>query len=419
MLNYGTTYYYTVFINNGSGVYSDGKNVKARPFATTGWVKWAYSTGAANLAPPGVRPGVLGTGAIYDASNDRNLHATNTSTAGGDWPRTTPYAWTPLAMNGPAQGRPAVIPLPLVVGANRVVFLGSQDGYAYAANAETGAQLWQSAKLGDVIQAPVSGMFTAYGGAYNLVFVPTRNATTANRVCALDPADKTLKWSFDNGGGSNAIGIISSGAVVDYANRRLYFTSRARGGGSSHTLWCISFTDTTASWVWSRALGDIDSAPVLYEGRVYVGNNQGVVYAVNATTGVDIWSYDTGDASAVKSYIICDITSLPRRLYFSTADKVWSLTDNGTTGGVTPGGWPITSISSPSHPLLVYGTNFLVVGSSNGSVYQINVSNLAISSAQLGDGLSAAGSPSFDVTNNMVLIGTAAGVLYGVVPPLN
>ena len=31
----------------------------------------------------------------------------------------------------------------------------------------------------------------------------------------------------------------------------------------------------------------------------------------------------------------------------------------------------------------------------------------------------AVGNPSFDVTNNMVLIGTDAGVLYGVIPPLN
>ncbi len=419
-VNNDTYYYYSAFVKNSADLYSDGRNVLARPFnASTGWVKWAYSTGAANLAPPGVRPGVLGTGAIYDASNDRNLHATNTSPTGGDWPRTGTYAWIPMAMNGPAQGRPTVIPLTLVPGADSVVFLGSQDGYAYAANAKTGAQLWQSAQLGDVVQAPVNGMFTAYGGAYNLLFVPTRNAVTANRVWALDPANGTSKWSFDNGGGSSAMGIISSGTVVDYANRRLYFTSRARGGGSDHTMWCISFTDSGASWVWSRALGDIDSAPLLYDGRIYVGNNQGIIYALNATTGADIWSYNTGDASAVKSYIFCDFTPRPRRLYFSTAGKVWSLTDNANDTASVTSGWPL-SLTSPSHPLPIYGTNYLVVGASLGRVYRINVTSPNLDTyTTLGDGNSAAGNPSFDVTNNMVLIGTAAGVLYGVVPPLN
>ncbi len=73
----GTTYYYTAFVSNGLGTYSDGKSVRATPFDASGPVKWGYSTGATSLAPPGVRPGTLGNGAIYAVSNDRVAHAMN------------------------------------------------------------------------------------------------------------------------------------------------------------------------------------------------------------------------------------------------------------------------------------------------------------------------------------------------------
>ena len=38
------------------------------------------------MTAPGVRPGSIGTGAVYTVSNDRGLHAVNPTAAGGDWP---------------------------------------------------------------------------------------------------------------------------------------------------------------------------------------------------------------------------------------------------------------------------------------------------------------------------------------------
>lgn len=414
----GTTYYYAAFVYNGSA-YSSGKTVAARPFDTTGAVKWAYSTGATALAPPGVNPGAIGAGGVYAVSNDRNLHATNPSAAGGDWPRAGGYTWEPMAMNGPAQDRPAVVPTALVSGAAEVAFVGSQDGYVYAADAETGAPLWTSASLGEVVQAAPSAMFTAYGGDYDLVFAATRSATSENKVYALNPATGATLFSFNNGGGSNAMGIISGGVLVDYDTNRVYFASRAKGGGSSHTVWCLSFNGSAFAKVWSQPLGDIDGVPVVWNGRVFVGTNAGVVYCLSASDGATQWSYNTGTSTPVKAYLFPTYTATPHRLFFSTSNNVYCITDDGGANYTVR--WTVTDIPSPSTPLFLFGTSYIYVGSSDGRLYQINITTGAHTSVALTPGVTPApvvGSPAYDYVNRMVYVGTDTGVMYAVSVPL-
>jgi len=413
----GTTYYYAAFVSNGT-TYSSGKTVAARPFDTSGPVKWAYSTGAAALAPPGVNPGVWSAGGVYSVSNDRNLHATNTSAAGGDWPRAGGYSWEPMAMNGPAQDRPAVVPTALVSGADEVAFVGSQDGYVYAANAETGALLWTSASLGEVVQAAPSAMFTAYGGDFDLVFAATRSATSENKVYALNPATGATLFSFNNNG-DGAMGIISGGVLVDYDTNRVYFASRAKGGGSSHTVWCLSFTGAAFTKIWSQPLGDIDGVPVVWNGRVYVGTNAGVVYCLDATDGSTEWSYNTGTSTPVKAYLFPTYTATPHRLFFSTSNNVYCITDDG--GADYTVRWTVTDIPSPSTPLFLFGTSYIYVGASDGRLYQINTTTGAHTSVELAPGATpvpVVGSPAYDYVNRMVYVGTDTGVMYAVSVPL-
>lgn len=411
-LTNGTTYYYAAFVQDGSG-YSAARRAAGRPFDTSGAVKWAYSTGATAVAPPGLRPGAVGVGAVYSFSNDRGLHGTNPTAAGGQWPRTAPFAWQPMWMAAPAQSRPGVLPTSLVPPASRVIFVGSQDGYVYAVNADTGAVLWSSPDLGAIIQAAPSGMYTQYGGSWNLLFVPTRSASAPNRVVALNPANGQVLWSFDNGGGSNAIGIIAAGATVDYSTNRLYFTSRTRTGGSNHTVWALSFTNAGATLLWSRALGSSDAAPTLYAGRLYVGTNAGEVYALDPATGATMWSYSTG-GGPVKGFISPETTALPRRLVFSTTSTVWALWDNGTSASLA---WRRDTIPSPSVVLVVPNRGAAVVGGGDGRLHQLRLSDGQVTSVQLGAGDAAVGSPSFDVVNQLAYVGSESGVLYAVVLP--
>jgi hypothetical protein len=406
----GTTYHYSLFVNNGSGVYSSRRTVAAMPNVTTGPWKWAYSTGAASLAPAGILPGALDAGGVFAVSNDRVIHAMKPTDAGGSWPRSGSFTWTPVAMNGPAQHRPPVVPL----AAGPRVFLASQDGYAYAVNAYNGALLWTSPKLGDVLQASPAGLFSDLRpGAPDRVFFGTRNATSANTLFALDPADGTVKAQFDNGGGASAIGIIT-GITVDYATSYVYFTSRAAGAGSSDTLWCLNATGGTLSKVWSTAVGDIDGSPVLHLGKLYVGTNTGLVRKIDPTTHAVVWTYTPAPLNGpVKGYVFPEFGSSPLRLYFATTDRVWAIVDNGTTAA---DGWSVTTVANPSTPLHVSGTTHLLVGSGNGTLYQLATSNGAVEGS-VSLGTSALGSPARDSLNGRFHVGSTAGVLHTVALP--
>ena len=409
----GTRYFYSAWVLDSGGTASAKKSVSALPFDTTGSAKWSYHSSASSLAPPGLYPGAVGTGAIYAVANDNTLHAMDPSNAGGHWPRTAPFNWRPMPMNGPAAQRPPVVPT-TVDTSDLVVFLGSEDGHAYAVDAHSGATLWQSSQLATMITASVAGRFSTFGGIYDLLFVGSRDAGAANALFGLNPATGATLWTFDNGG--TAIGIISSGVTVDYANDLLYFTSREHTTGSTSTLWCLSFTNGGASVEWERALGDIDGAPVLFGGRVYVGTNSGEVHALDAATGASLWPspFSTGDGP-IKGFVTPGSTGLPRRLVFATTNDVWALTDGGSSVALE---WNQGGVSGPSIPLVLEGTG-IYVGSIDGNLHQLDETTGAVgSSLVLGDGSAAIGSPSYDFINAMLSVGSENGALYAVTLPL-
>ena len=403
ILTNGTTYYYSAFVDNGSGEYSARKTVAARPFDSSGNVNWAYATGASALTPPAIA-------SIYGVSNDRTLHSMD-GTANGVWPA----SWSPLAMNGSAQARPPVIPLPFA-GATKVAFIGSQDGRVYAADADTGAQLWASGVLGTGLQASPAGYFSGFGGTADLLMIGTRSAGADNELIALDPAVGSQTWSYDNGGGANGIGIISGKASVDYANQRVYFASRARLGGSSDTVWALDFTGASATYLWSQAVGDIDGSPILSGGRIYVGNLAGEVIALDAATGAVQWTYDAGDGP-VKSYV------WPRfgtsEILFSTTNNVVSIEDGGGSASLN---WSHAAVSNPSAPVVfsVSGTPYAWVGSDDGSLHQLDISGASpvATSVALGGGSATVGTPAIEALTNTMFIGAENGVVYSVALPL-
>jgi len=432
----GAAYYFAGFAANGT-LYSARRAALSRPFDTAGPVKWAFSTGASSLTPPGVWPGAIGTGEVMAVSNDRTLYAMNPTTGatGGDWPS----GWTPLAMNGPSQDRPGMVPF-AVSPATRVIYLSSQDGHVYCADADTGSQLWSSNNSGDALQGSPSAVFTAYGGAANWLFAGTRNAAADNKLYCLSPTTGQVQASaagtFDNGGGANGIGIVSAQPLVDYGNSRVYFTSRARAGGSTRTVWCVTFNGSGLTGALAGfappVLGDVDSTPILFKPasettlpkRLYVGTNASRLYALNPATGATLWSIagspflDLADGP-VKGYVNPEGGS--NRMYLSTTNKVWCVSDDGTSASVV---WSLTLPGSgvtPSTPMFLPVANNLLVGSSNGRLYQLDTTQNPpplTKYVTLGAGDAAVGSPAFDVVNNVVYAGTEAGVVYAVSWPL-
>lgn len=409
-LSLGTTYYYAAYVSL-SGTYSSGKHVIARPQDSTSAsipVRWVYSTGATNLAPPGIGP------SLKSVSNDRIAHATAMGPAGGDWPST----WTPVVMNGPSQSRPLIRQV-TVGAATKVSFIGSQDGRVYCVNADTGAVVWTSPDLGGPIQGSPVGTFTAYGHPYSLIYVGTRSATSGNRIHALNVSNGTIAWTFENGGDlvpANAIGIISGALSVDPVASRVYFASRARSGGSADTLWCVSFNASTASKVWSQAVGDVDGSVTKVGSRVYAGTTGGAVVARNAD-GTGGWTLSLGDGP-VKGFLWPD-AGTPTHLYLSTTNRVWKVRDDTSAGTKV---WdPGVAVPSPSAAAVWPGASHILVGSGDGKLYQLDKNGTAgqtPKSVPLGAGTSAVGAVALDVTNGLAYAGSGTGALYAVAVPL-
>jgi hypothetical protein len=412
-----TAYCYSVFVKV-AGVYSAGRTIKARAFDATTRpgrsVKWAYATGGTAVAPPTVSvPGIIAM------SNDRTVHELTRGSAGGLWPA----AWVPAELVGVAHSRSPVVPFTIPLGsppAETVLFAADDaaPGFVHAIDAETGQRPWPAQSQGLSMTGAPGGMFTAFGGALDLLLVGTRDGSVNNQLKALKLADGTPLASYAPGSTPGPIGPISGTPVIDYATRRVWFASLSRAGGD--TLWCLELNASPVFTLkWSVNLGNITGSPVLRGGRLYIGTEAGSVYSLDAMTGGDSRTLDTADGP-VKGFLFPD-----RRnddLMFATDTKVWSVSD---TSPMTVN-WTWTAAGlNPSVVLFWPNTNLVYVGSGSGQLYELDFTNATpvvppTSKVQvLGDGLGQVGAPSLDigVTPKLLVVGSEAGVVYGVEVP--
>jgi outer membrane protein assembly factor BamB len=403
---------------------------------------WNYTTGGANMAPPALDPW---SNIIVAGSNDNKLHVL------ADTDGTQKFA--PFAgAAGPIASRPTVIPASYSSTGLNVAYFGSQDGYVYAVNTVTGAQLWKSALLpttGGMIQGGVGIGLKAVGltGVTNdLIFAGTSNVSSDtnykidNKVYALDGNTGAIVWTFNPGN----MDIISSTPYVDYANSDVWVTSRSNGNAQP-SVWKLDATTGALLAKWSKtqslaALGDIDGAPNgSADGSViYVGTNGGTINAIKtgaSYTGLDpagsIVTYTpvstapcncTG-AGTVKMPWWLSFNSItagtPDTIIFSRNATVHSVNFNGTTftanWTVTPTGAP-TSVSGPVDD----GVNtYIYIGASDGKVHQLQKSNgtdtkqlpVSASTPTLGD-------PTFNADLNLLYVGGTDGRTYTFTVPL-
>jgi hypothetical protein len=143
-----------------------------------------------------------------------------------------------------------------------------------------------------------------------------------------------------------------------------------------------------------------------------VGNTAGEIRAIDAVTHALKWTYASLDGP-VKGYVFPHFGSTPLRLYFSTTNGVWAIEDLGDSPGF---GWSVMTVANPSTPLYLIGTTHILVGSSNGTLYQLRTSDGAVTGS-VSLGTSALGSPARDSFNDLFTVGSTAGVLHTVSLP--
>jgi uncharacterized repeat protein (TIGR01451 family) len=423
----GDQYCYTVWVDKGVAGYSAGQFIDARPFLTApvglAGIKWGYKMGIFNMTPPG-----NGVGVLYAVAQDGTLHSMikGSGANAGTWP--TPAAgflttWIPQQMNAPSQGRPSGIPV-ATQGSTRTIFLSSQDGHVYAFNAETGASGWNIFTLPTLapvanLQAHPGGVFMAFGGTRNLIFVGTHEST-GSKFYALNLADGQVAWTFD-GTPFGRIGAISGQAAVDYQAKRVYFASREFDAvANNKTVWCVDFeTGLPCAGFAPQAYENIDTAVSLSGSRLFVGSNNAAgtnprVRAIRASNGVQDWSFaiPMPAEGAPKGYVVTD--RLTGDSYFSTATTVWAVDAGGTEK------WRLPSLVAPSTPVYAPGDAFVYFGAGDGKLHRIRVAGGEDTTSpfpiRLGDGSAAVGSPTFDLPN-YIYVGTENGIVYAVQLP--
>ena len=124
---------------------------------------------------------------------------------------------------------------------------------------------------------PVLGYGTLYEEIFNGLLV------------AIDPATGEEKWRYDSkrcGWSTPALGggLVFATFMGDQPNP----CSRLPNGG------IVALDAQTGKIQWSRNIAQSESSPLFAHGIVYFGTTNGLVRALSARTGKDIWSFDTG-----------------------------------------------------------------------------------------------------------------------------
>ena len=400
------TYRYAAYTIDAGGTPSTTFQPAPARTSTTSQEMWSIGTGAAALTIPGVYPGQQ----YGIVSNDRRVYALAPGPSGGSW---LP-AFTTFQTDGAIGGRPLQTRMAVnrVRGSEWVGFAGDAAGYVHTWDAKSGKRLWMSGALPGPIQASPGAHLVQFGGSFDLIFVPTRQASSPNRVVALNLLDGSEAWFFDNGAGSNAIGPMNGSPAVDVPGSRMFFTSRRAAGGSPHTLWAISYTATSPTPIWDVDIGESDATPILRNGYLYVGNNAGRILKINPADGSVVWTYDVAPADgSVKGLFISGA-----QIYLSTDTRVHAITDGGGTASAY---WTSPFVASNvSVPLVRAGRVY--VGAGNSTLYSIDANNpVAFTSLILGDPLinKILGAPTVDTASGLMTIGSDLGVFFAIQLP--
>jgi eukaryotic-like serine/threonine-protein kinase len=182
---------------------------------------------------------------VQGALAEATFHGSNARTGVYDTAGPTTFnavQWR-FKTGGPVIASPAI--------SQGIVFIGSSDGVFYAIDQRTGQQKWKVALTEPVSSSPAIGDGLVYFLSYDGIFY------------ALATETGQIKWRFATGGEHR-------------------FEAKGIHGMTPETQLIADPMDLFLS------------SPAVDHNRVYVGSSDGHIYALNAATGVLLWSFETG-----------------------------------------------------------------------------------------------------------------------------
>jgi outer membrane protein assembly factor BamB len=234
---------------------------------------------------------------------------------------------------------------PLYLDAEKLVYVGGDDGAMYALDPVTGKQRWVYHTKG-----PIQGVPVFDDGA--LYFT-----NGENRVYCLDAHDGTWRWQYDREA-PESFTIHGFAAPLVYGGR--VYCGFADG-------YLATLNAKTGDVIWARSLAgeatrfvDVDSTPVIVDGVLYVTSYSGGVYALEPADGAVKWRFEAEGAGTVR---VAD-----GRIFFGAAKGgLHCLDDKGRLV------WrqALAAQGGLSTPLLV-GDRLLLVSASEGGTYVVD-----------------------------------------------
>ena len=205
---------------------------------------------------------------------------------------------------------------------------------------------------------------------------------SANSSSAAPETNSTL-FAYQTGNS------VSSSPAI--ANGLLYI------GSDDGNIYALNAASGTLVWNY-QTYYPVGSSPAVSQGLVYAGSTNGKVYALNATTGGFVWSYQTG------SYVYSSPAVANGILYIGSDDnKTYAL--NATTGALV---WSYqTGSYVGSSPAL--GAGLVYIGSYDNKTYALN-SNTGSLVWSYTTGGYIASCPA--LAGNIVYVGSNDGKIY-------
>lgn len=277
------------------------------------YLLWTFQTGAAVESSPAV----VGD-RVYIGSRDRNIYCLNKLTGAVVWQFDT---------GSQVQSSPAVD--------EAVVYILSENGMFYALNAGDGTLLWSTdigngswdwsspAVHGDNVfiasstgnlysldKASGTVNWTTYVGgspdspisvANGLVYTGTHNFNNSfSTLVAVDEATGAIVWNYDyhlTHGGVTGMVNSNGAAIMDGDGDGVvdaYFGVYNWGGSDNQA---VNIDAASGTEKWSTNIGgNSTSTPAVHNGKLFIGSDDGNLYALNASDGAVIWSFATGAA---------------------------------------------------------------------------------------------------------------------------
>jgi outer membrane protein assembly factor BamB len=171
------------------------------------------------------------------------------------------------------RGGSALLEFPPALYGNSVFQL-ADDGVLLSLDKGTGRELW-SRRLG-VVSASTPAV------ANNTVFATVmqrRTGLNAGRIVALNATTGAIRWSRDLPSPSE------SSPLVD--GHRVFF------GSTDGTVYALSTDNGSVQWTY-RAAGAVKASPTLAYGNLYFGDYSGHLQAVSERTGARVWVSGSG-----------------------------------------------------------------------------------------------------------------------------